>query len=48
MAFVMLFHPDQAVATGAAPLVLAMTAWGVWKHRRIAPRNPTLQSQPAT
>jgi len=48
MAFVTLFHPDGAVATGAAPLVLAMTLLGVWKHRRIAPRNTTLRAQPAT
>jgi TRAP transporter 4TM/12TM fusion protein len=48
MACVALFHPDKAVATGAAPLVLAMTLMGVWKHRRIAPRNTILQSQPAT
>ena len=48
MAFVTLFHPDRAIATGAAPLVLAATLLGVWKHRQIAPRNTTLQSQPAT
>jgi TRAP-type uncharacterized transport system fused permease subunit len=47
MAFVTLFHPDDAVATAAAPLVLAATLLGVWKHRRIAPLKTTLHSQPA-
>ncbi|MGQ0523959.1 MAG: TRAP transporter permease, partial [Betaproteobacteria bacterium] len=47
MAFVTLFHPDSAVATAAAPIVLALTLLGVWQHRRIAPLKTTLQSQPA-
>jgi len=48
LAFVTMFHPDDGVATATAVLVLAATAAGVWRHRRIAPpKSGALQSQPA-
>jgi TRAP transporter 4TM/12TM fusion protein len=47
LAFVNMFHPDDRVATAAAVLVLSATAYGVWRHRRIAPPKGELEPQPA-
>jgi hypothetical protein len=47
LAFVNMFHPDDRVATAAAALVLSATAYGVWRHRRIAPPKG-VQAPPAS
>ena len=36
-AFVVMFHPDGRLATGAAALVLLALIYGISRHRRIAP-----------
>jgi len=46
-AFVTLFHPDGNVAAASAVFVLAATIYGIMRHRRIAPPQSGLQSQPA-
>ena len=45
VAFVALFHPDDAVSAVTAGFVLVATLFGVMRHRRIAPKG--LQPQPA-
>jgi TRAP-type uncharacterized transport system fused permease subunit len=42
MAFVVLFHPDAAWATGAAAIVVPAVIAGIWRHRQIAPPKSTL------
>jgi TRAP transporter 4TM/12TM fusion protein len=45
--FVVMLHPNGAVATAAAALVLPAVVYGVARHRRLAPpAGGTLQSQP--
>ena len=47
VAFVVLFYPDDIVSAATAAFVLAVTIFGVLRHRRIAPPKGGLQSQPA-
>jgi hypothetical protein len=47
VAFIALFHPDGKVAVTAAAVVLPVTLFGIWRHRRLAHSNISLQSQPA-
>lgn len=44
MAFVVLFHPDAAWATGAAAIVVPAVIAGIWRHRQIAPPKSTLHA----
>ncbi|MBI4193458.1 MAG: TRAP transporter permease [Betaproteobacteria bacterium] len=46
--FVVMLHPDGKVALAAAVFVLPATVLGVWRHRRIAPPESVLQSQPVS
>ena len=45
---VVMFHPDDGLATAAAALVLPATVYGVWLHRRVAPPKTTLAPQPVS
>lgn len=45
--FVVMFHPNGDVALGAAAVVLPVTIYGIYRHRRIARPKRGLQSQPA-
>jgi TRAP transporter 4TM/12TM fusion protein len=47
VAFIALFHPDGKAAVAAAAVVLPVTLFGIWRHRRLAHSNAGLQSQPA-
>ncbi|HSE00908.1 MAG TPA: TRAP transporter fused permease subunit, partial [Burkholderiales bacterium] len=47
VAFITLFHPDGRVAVGAAAVLLPVTLFGIWRHRRLADSKFGLQSQPA-
>ena len=46
--FVVMLHPDGNVALAAAVFVLPATIYGVSRHRRIAPPESGLQSQPVS
>jgi TRAP-type uncharacterized transport system fused permease subunit len=48
LACVALFHPDDQLVWGAAAIVLPLSVFGVWRHRRLVSANDTLESQPAT
>jgi hypothetical protein len=45
---VVMFHPDDGVATAAAVFVLPATVYGVWLHRRVAPPKTAFAPQPVT
>ena len=47
VAFITLFHPDGRMAVAAAAVLLPVTLFGVWRHRRLADSKFGLQSQPA-
>ena len=47
VAFIALFHPDGKAAVAAAAVVLPVTLFGIWRHRRLADSKIGLQSQPA-
>jgi len=46
LGFIALFHPDDTPATMAGVVALVATIFGVWRHRRVAPRVE-LRPQPA-
>ena len=48
LACIALFHPDDSVGWAAAALVLPLTLFGVWRHRRLVSAKDTFESQPAT
>jgi TRAP transporter 4TM/12TM fusion protein len=48
MAFVVLFHPEAAWATGAAAIVVPAVIAGIWRHRQIAPPKSTLLADEST
>jgi hypothetical protein len=45
--FVIIFHPNTNVSIVVAVIVVPGTFYGVIRHRRIAPPDRGLQSQPA-
>jgi TRAP transporter 4TM/12TM fusion protein len=47
VAFITLFHPDGKMAVAAAVVLLPVTLFGIWRHRRLADSKFGLQSQPA-
>jgi TRAP transporter 4TM/12TM fusion protein len=47
VACITLFHPDAQAAVVAAAVVLPVTLFGIWRHRRLADSKFALQSQPA-
>ena len=46
-AFGTMFHPDTRIATACAVVSLAITIYGIIRHRRIAPPKGMLQAEPA-
>jgi TRAP-type uncharacterized transport system fused permease subunit len=44
--FVVLFHPSETVALMLSVVILPVTVYGVFRHRRIAPPKVESQSQP--
>ena len=47
LAFAALFYPADHISAAIAALVLALTVFGVLRHRRIAPRKGGAQPEPA-
>ena len=37
VSFLVMFHPDMQVSAAVSPVVAAALAWGIWRHRQIAP-----------